>query len=271
MTATAAYRTIDDVVAGLTAWEARFRDAGDRRSIFLTLYGTVSDEIRARLARGFFRDNDWVHRYAVAFANLYVDALDRWDRRRPGDAPKSWYLCFDAARAGRSLVLQDVFLGVNAHVNNDLPFALASVSIDPDREARYADHAAVNAVLGSVVDRATEQLSTLYAPGLRAMGEAAGQLDEMLSLFSLQVARESAWESALSLANARSSVERQLAGKLIGSRAAVMARVLRAPSLSPAVMAACRRLEDGPDWLTVVARTLTRARLLGAADGTATP
>lgn len=270
MTATAAYRTIDEVVAGLAAWETRFRDAGDRRCIFLTLYGTVSEEIRARLARDFFRDNAWVHRYAVAFANLYVDALDRWDGRRPGEVPGAWLSCFEAARAGRGLVLQDVLLGVNAHVNNDLPFALAGVSIDPDREARYADHAAVNAVLGAVVDRATERLSSLYAPGLQAMGEAAGHLDDMLSLFSLQVARESAWESAVSLANARSDFERRLAGRLIGSRAAVMARLLRAPSLSPTVMATCRRLEEGPGWLTLVARTLTHKRLLDTAEDSAT-
>ena len=53
------YRTMDDVVDGLGAWEARFRAARDRRSIFLTLYGIVSAEIRERLAQGYFADNVW--------------------------------------------------------------------------------------------------------------------------------------------------------------------------------------------------------------------
>lgn len=259
-----AYRTMDDVVDGLGAWEARFRAAHDRRSIFLTLYGIVSAEIRARLAQGYFADGAWVHRYAVAFANLYREALERYDARQLSDVPKAWRLCFDAAGAGTGLVLQDMLLGVNAHVNHDLPFALSGVSIDPGRARRYQDHAAVNAVLASVVDRATEQIATLYAPGLTSMGEAAGQLDEMLSLFSLQIARESAWESAVSLANARNEVERRLAGTLIGSRATVMARLLRAPSLSPSVVAACRRVEEGPEWLTLVAAGMSRVRLLDA-------
>lgn len=252
------YRTMDDVVEGLGAWEARFRAAGDRRSIFLTLYGVVSAEIRERLAQGYFTDTQWVHRYAVAFANLYREALDAYDARRMADVPKAWRLCFDAAATGTGLVLQDMLLGVNAHVNHDLPFALSGVSIDPDRSRRYQDHAAVNAVLASVVDRATAQISALYAPGVSAMGDVAGQFDEMLSLFSLQVARESAWESAVSLANARSDVERRLAGTLIGSRAAVMARLLRGPSLSPSLLAACKRIEEGPEWLTIVAAATRR-------------
>jgi len=254
------YRTMDDVVDGLAAWEARFRDARDRRSIFLTLYGIVSTEIRARLAQDDFDDSAWVHRYAVAFANLYREALERYDAGQVAGVPKSWRLCFEMAGAGTGLVLQDMFLGVNAHVNHDLPFALSGVSIDPDRPRRYRDHAAVNAVLASVVDRATERIATLYAPGLASIGEAAGQIDEMLSMFSLQVARESAWESAVSLANARNGVERGLAGSLIASRAAVMARLLRAPSLSPSVVAACRRIEAGPEWLTLVAAGMSRAR-----------
>ena len=123
------YRTIDEVVRRFAAREARYRGMSDRRSIFLTLYGIVSEEMRSRLEQRFFTDNEWVHRYAVAFANLYREALDRYEEGRPNDVPKAWRLCFDAAKAGKGLVLQDMFLGVNAHVNNDLPLALVAVSI----------------------------------------------------------------------------------------------------------------------------------------------
>ena len=251
------YRTLDDVVAGLGAWESRFRVEQDRRAIFLSLYGIVSAEMRDRVARRVFDDNDWVHRYALAFANLYREALEAYDEQRSADVPKAWQLCFDAARAGRGLVLQDMFLGVNAHVNNDLPLALASISIDPDRPGRYRDHTAVNAALASVVERATQRLAELYAPGLTAMDEGAGQLDEMLSLISLDVARESAWESAVALANARHPLERRLTSTLISARAATLARLLLAPSCSPSLVTACRRLESGPQWLTLFASALS--------------
>src|SRR3954466_11418240 len=112
------FQVLDDVVAGLALREQRFREAGDRRAVFATLYGIVSAEIRAQVAAGAFHDNAWVHRYAVTFANFYRQALDDYDAGRP--VAKAWRLCFDTARAGSGLVLQDMLLGINAHVNNDL-------------------------------------------------------------------------------------------------------------------------------------------------------
>lgn len=221
--------------------------------MFLTLYGVVSSEMRTRVAAGAFDDPPWVHRYAVAFANLYREAFENYEAGRRDAVPTAWRLCFDAAASGHTLVLQDVFLGVNAHVNHDLAYALAGVSIEPDRPRRYRDHAAVNQVLSSVTERATAALARLYAPGLTAMDACAGDLDELLSLFSLDVARESAWESAVALTNARSDTERTLTMKLIGSRAAVLARLLRSPSVSPAFLLACNRLEQGTSWLTLLA------------------
>lgn len=251
------YRTLDDVVGGLSALEARFRALGDRRAIFLTLYGVVSAEMRDRVARRAFEDSDWVHRYAVAFANLYRRALETYD---DGDArtPKAWRLAFDAARAGSGVVLTDMLLGINAHVNHDLPYALNGISIEPDRQKRQRDHAAVNAVLGAVTERATLAIAAAYAPGLRGLDAVAGELDELSSSFSLTVARDSAWESALALANARNSFEREIAMQLIGTRAATVARLLRAPALSPPLIAVLREVESGPRWLTLVGSACSR-------------
>lgn len=249
------YRSLDDVVNGFTALEADFRARQDRRSIFVTLYGVVSAEMRDRVARRAFEDSEWVHRYAVAFANLYREALDDYDAGNRERVPKAWRLCFDAARAQSGLVLTDMLLGVNAHVNHDLPYALHGISIEPDRDKRYRDHSAVNAVLGAVTERATEQISNLYAPGIAGLDIVAGNLDEVTSAFSLEVARESAWDSALSLANARSDGERNRAMRMIGIRAAAIARLLRAPALHPPLIVACRHIERGGAWVTFVQRT----------------
>jgi hypothetical protein len=188
----------------------------------------------------------------VAFANLYRQAIDDYDAGRIQTVPKAWRLCFDMARAGTGLVLTDMLLGVNAHVNHDLPYALNGISIEPDRQKRYRDHCAVNAVLGSVTETATQRISSLYAPGLTGLDALACDVDEMLSAFSLEVARESAWESAVSLANAKAAAERDRVMTLIGIRAATVARLLRAPSLDPRFIAVCRKVEGGGAWLSVV-------------------
>ncbi len=254
-----AYRTLDDVVSGLAVLEHRFRERGDRRSIFATLYGVISTAAREQVRQRFFEDNEWIERYAVAFANLYRTALEHYEGARMGDVPWAWRLCFDHARDGNGLVLQDLLLGVNAHVNNDLPLALAAVTIDPDRARRHRDHTAMNKVFGSTLEHATERIATLYAPGLETADAVGGQIDELISLFSMEVARESAWEAAVALANARSETERRLTSRLVSSRAAVMARLIRAPSLSPTFSAAARRLEQTPDWLALVTECVAKA------------
>ncbi len=238
-------RSLEQVVARLEAIEAACLRRGDRRSIFATLYGLVSAEIHVRVRDGYFLDNDWAHRYGVTFANLYFAAFDAADAGQTDAVPKAWRLCFDAAASGRTLALQDLLLGMNAHINNDLPLALVRVSIDPDRDARRHDHLAVNAILAGVAQRAIDRLAALYAPGLRTLDEAAGELDELMGQFSIEVARENAWEGAVSLTNARNDAERRLVATMIGSRAVVLARLLRVASLSPTLIAVCRRLEAG--------------------------
>jgi hypothetical protein len=253
---TGAYRTLDDVVHGLGVVEGSFRQQRDRRSAFPTLYGVISVAVRERVAQRLFEDNDWVARYAVAFANLYRVALEHYDAGRLAEVPRAWQLCFDFAASGNGLVLQDLLLAVNAHINHDLAFALSAVSIGPDRASRHRDHARVNQIFASAIDTATERIAGLYAPGLRTIDEGAGQLDEMIGLFSIEVARESAWEGAVALANAQNDTERRLTSKLISSRAAVMARLIRAPSLNPAMIAGLRRLEQDANWLALVSAGL---------------
>jgi hypothetical protein len=247
-----AYRSLGDVVDGFAELERGFLARHDRRAIFLTLYGVVSTEMHARVANGSFADATWVERYAVAFANLYREALEAYDAGRRDAVPDAWRLCFDAAASGAGLVLQDVLLGVNAHVTHDLAFALDRVSIEPDREARRRDHDRVNGVLSAVTDRATQRLASLYAPGLATLDDAAGELDEVLGRLSLTVARDRAWESACDLADARGSIGRGLATARLSARSAVLAKLLLAPSKSPAVMAACRRLERELNWSALI-------------------
>src|SRR5262245_11250346 len=202
------YRTLDDVVNGLAALEGQFTAAGDRRCVFATVYGMMSREMRRRIARGFFLDNAWVTRYLVAFANRYHQALVAAEAGEWARIPRSWRVAFDTARSGSALALQDLLLGINAHVNHDLALGLAEVGIDPDRAERHRDHTSVNQILEAITDVVQTRVCDAYAPGLASLDRAAGSLDELAANFSMVVARESAWETAVALANARDQLER---------------------------------------------------------------
>jgi hypothetical protein len=243
---TAPLRTLDDVVTRLAELEARYASIRDRRAVFLTVYTLMSREMKRRIEAGGFRDRDWVARYTVAFARLYCEAHDSYDRGN--SVAKAWTTAFDTATQGSALVTQDLLLGINAHVNHDLALALHEVSIGPDRLARLEDHRAVNDVLQALTDEVGSRVSELYARGLEGVDRCAGTLDEGISNFSLAVARAGAWESAVALANARVDLERAAIRKMLDVRSAVMARLILAPNLNPVLLAACRRVEEGAWW-----------------------
>src|SRR6266498_1904903 len=142
-----AYTSLDDAIQALMALEQTFRGQHDRRAIFVTAYLAITRAIKQSVADGLFHDNAWVTRYALCFANLYRKALFAYEMGDTAATPKAWRIAFDTAKRGEALAIQDLVLGINAHINHDLALALNEVSIDPDRATRYADHTKVNDVV----------------------------------------------------------------------------------------------------------------------------
>src|SRR5262245_30136589 len=95
------YRSMDEALEGLLAWERLFLDKRDRRAVFLTMYGMMTRETKRRIEAGHWADNDWVARYLIAFADLYRRALVAYEDGNSGAVPKAWRLAFENAVAGR--------------------------------------------------------------------------------------------------------------------------------------------------------------------------
>jgi len=129
------------------------RAAGDQRQYFHATYQRTTVAVAAELKRGGFTDAGWVERWDVAFAGLYLDALEADLAGREPARP--WAIAFGAP-AGTP-ALRHVLLGMNAHINYDLPQALLAVITDEQfgdaalLARREADHRAIDDVLASRV------------------------------------------------------------------------------------------------------------------------
>ena len=153
----AAARAIDGVLDRLQglldglADEPPERSAGRREFLatYLRTTRAVGDAVRADR----FEDPAWVEEWDVVFADLYVDALTAHTEGRP--TPRPWRLAFEAGPDVHPL--GHVLLGVNAHINYDLPQSLLRVVPpddfdDPDVMARrHRDHEAIDGVLNARV------------------------------------------------------------------------------------------------------------------------
>src|SRR5205814_10093670 len=101
----------------------------------------------------FFIHTTYVDHEAAVFAKCYIDAYDNWASGARSSVPQAWLIAFDAAANRQVSGSGDLFLGMSAHVNRDLPYVLASIGLTfPDGASRKADHDKVNQFLNAVLD-----------------------------------------------------------------------------------------------------------------------
>src|SRR6185369_8566733 len=69
-------RVIDDLIARMAAILGPLEDGGDQRRYFHATYQRTTIAVADEIKRGGFDDPEWVERWDVAFAGLYLDALE---------------------------------------------------------------------------------------------------------------------------------------------------------------------------------------------------
>lgn len=116
----AALPTVESLIARMDALLVQLRDKQDPRRFFHATYLRTTRAVGTELAAAGFLDAAWVQRWDVVFAGFYLDALDA--HHRDGPVPGPWAVAFGAG--GTLPPLRHVLLGMNAHINYDLPQAL---------------------------------------------------------------------------------------------------------------------------------------------------
>jgi hypothetical protein len=192
------FRSIDDTAKRLGQAERYLRSRHDRRSVFLTVYTTMTANVQSGIQSGFFTDPEWVREYVITFAEYYRRAAVAFERRDFESVPRPWQLAFAASITGETLVAQDALLGINAHINYDLTHTLTELSIDPDRDTKRTDHDRINEILGRLVDVVQDTLVAVYsALGVSELDELLGSFDEQLAVFGFRQSRQLAWRNAV--------------------------------------------------------------------------
>ncbi len=213
------FRNLEDVASGLSRLERYFVARGDRRAIFVTAYSETTGRLQDWIRRGRFHNNDLIAHYVLSFANAYRQALVNYENGRP--LPEAWRLSFDASRAGTGPIIQDLLLGINAHVNRDLPFAALDAGLDVGSERCHQDYLSINGTLREAIPSIRHRVVAIYQPGLFLIGCVWGKRIDNEVARGFQHARTNSWAAAVTLDSARSASERKRIKKRIEDRAAV--------------------------------------------------
>src|SRR5579863_298368 len=157
------YRTLDDVHESLARLEEIFLHQRDRRALFASACRIAAASAKSPAV-------------TIGTANLYRSALLAYESGDPKSLPKSWKIAFDAARNNEVLLIQDLFLGINAHVNHDWALALAP---RPDHQ----EHLVMSQTLIDATEQIEARIEAMYSPALRLLGRAFRPLVKDITSF----------------------------------------------------------------------------------------
>jgi hypothetical protein len=219
---------VADLVRRMEATSAALEAQQAPHRYFCGLYLRSTRAMQEELAGGRFADPDWVGRLTLAFAGSYLDALEQWQSGDQVALP--WQLTFEAPAELSPLVHE--LIGLNAHLNYDLPQALLQVDVDGGlqderrAELRRTDFTHIDTVM---LRRLPEEYRHLRALGGPAASEVLARLlypvNTLASRRWLVAARRSVWHNAAELSQARVAGPAALARRVADLEVLCAARV----------------------------------------------
>jgi hypothetical protein len=217
---------IDDVLRILDGIIASCKAASDPLGYFPALYRQVTLEVKQGIATGFFDNGPRMARFDALFANRYFAAYQAF--RSGGQPTKSWQVAFDGTRSGQLIILQDLLVGINAHINLDLGVVTGETFQGAALEGFHDDFDRINDILAGLLPQ-VEAVVGQFSPLLGILSRIGGKdVIEVLD-FSMDAARDDAWLHA-QLLSVMPPLGWPMAVKALDDKAAFLGRVIAKPS-----------------------------------------
>lgn len=221
------FSCVDRVIAEMTK---RFNALGcDHNSMFAFTYLLTTQEyLEAASQPGFFSDPAFINHQDALFGEYYFDQFDDWRAGRIDQVSPAWRIAFRAADREEVSGLGNLFLGMNGHVNRDLPFVLAEIGlVKPDGTSRKLDHDQVNEFLAVTNQYLLGEAAKYLDPTVGGAEVPLTTFDNATAVQVLVAWREAAWRNAERLVAAPTPEARALVAEDIERTAADTALLIR--------------------------------------------
>jgi hypothetical protein len=225
----ATIQCVRDTVKRLRGIEHRL--GCNHRAVFATTYRVLT-QVALETVRSqgrFLRYRRYFFFQDALFEDIYGATGNAWARGRR--VAPAWRIAFEAARDGDLLASQDMLLGINAHVQNDMPYLLAALGTHTRSGAsRKVDHDAENQILERAYQRVVDTVERMYDPSLAVTNPDDSDADDTAGLQLVAGWREEVWRHARQLLTTRGDPAAHAAVvQDIETNAADWARTIAAP------------------------------------------
>ena len=203
-------------------------------AMFALLYEHITRNYYATVAGdpNFFHDNAFVNHEDAVFASLYFNAFDSYAAGNRAAVPQAWRIALDATASRSVTGMGNILLGVNAHVQRDLPYVLYRIGLtEPDGTSLKPDHDKVNQILyGAFGDAITDAANHLDPTVNLKLPRSLTPLGYATLFQAVEGWREAAFRFAEQLAAAPNAAARALVSQAIEQNATNTALLIRAGS-----------------------------------------
>jgi hypothetical protein len=189
---------VNEVLEILHTIIADARAGNDRLGFFAALYRQVTLEVRKGIQQGFFDDGPRMDRLDATFASRYFTAYDAWKSNVA--LTRSWKVAFTAMEDPAEIILQDLLMGINAHINLDLGIAAAQTCPGEGIQELQGDFFKINQILANLI-QPVETVIGRFSPLIGLLEKVGGKDAAEVLHFSITAARDDAWRHAVILAH----------------------------------------------------------------------
>jgi hypothetical protein len=196
----------------------------NHNAIFALAYARMTQTYGwTRNQAGYYNDVPYMNHMDAVFARYYTDAYYNWTNGNRSGVPQAWLYAFDAAKNKTVSGAGDLFLGMNAHINRDLPFVLyASGLVESDgTTSGKADYDKVEQWLNDDTAPLLAEAAQRFDP---TIDDTSNPLVNFLTFQMVSVWRENAWRQAELLAAAPTAAARAIVAQGIETYANTVAQ-----------------------------------------------
>ncbi len=204
-------------------------------AIFARAYVRMTQEYGwARDIPGYYQDVPFANHLDAVFAKYYTDSYYNYQAGDLSSVPQAWRIAFDASQNKQVSGTGSLLLGMNAHINRDLPFVLAATGlVAPDGTSRKTDYDADEQWLYTATAPLIAEIAARYDPSVNDTTDPFGityaALFQMVSSW-----REDAWRNAEALVSAATPTDRATVAAQIEDQATAEANtILSTQSYAP--------------------------------------
>lgn len=234
-------KTIEEVLKKLDEIIIWCKENQSPAGYFACTYRIMTAQVLKGIRQKKFEDNPRMTTLDITFAQRYLQAWDSYSKGKK--CTNSWYIAFEAAKNKNLLILQHIFLGMNAHINLDLGISAASIMPYRKINPLKKDFENINNVIASINQNVQDSLNKICYP-VDLVDKLSNGKDNAVLDFAISKARDTSWASAVIASNTPNFLRESVIGIIDYAAAKVATQILNPKIITPSLLKELKKCES---------------------------